>query len=205
MPGCGRTLNVENADTVIKRRYAHMMFGLASASLITVLAFQSVKLYQQKQLSNTLNSVPTSIATLDEVDTTRAMFSHPAVQVSVGSALAQGANLEEAERILNPLITDSSEVAIHTGAQYNLANAYLRQALASGTQATSQSLPMVELAKQRYRDLLRDTPEHWQARYNLERALRMAPEGSDRLDDERIDPVKRVNVVVPGFEKKDLP
>ena len=182
-----------------------MAFGLVSIGLITALAFQSVKLYKQKQLSNTLNSVPATIATLDEVDTTRAMYSHPAVQVSVGSALAQGANLEEAERILNPLVNDSSDVTIHTGAQYNLANAYLRQALASGTQTTSQSLPMVELAKQRYRELLHDTPEHWQARYNLERALRMAPEGSDRSDDERIDPVKSVNVVVPGFEKKDLP
>ena len=190
---------------MIKRQHAHIVFGLVSAGLIMALAFQSIKLYQQKQLSTTLNSVPASVATLDEVDSTQAMFSHPAVQVSVGSALARGANLEEAERILNPLVNDPSDVAIHNGAQYNLANAYLRQALASGTETTSQSLPMVELAKQRYRELLHNTPEHWPARYNLERALRMAPEGSDQSDDEDIDPVKSVNVVVPGFEKKDLP
>ncbi len=64
---------------------------------------------------------------------------------------------------------------------------------------------MVELAKQRYRDLLSEVPDHWPARYNLARALQLAPEGAERNDDERIDPVKSVNVIVPGFEKKDLP
>ena len=190
---------------MIKRRYAHMMFGLVSAGLITVLALQAMELLQRKQLSEALESVPQSLTTLDSVDSKQAMYSHPAVQVSLGSALAKGGNLEEAERILNPLIGDSNDMKIQSGAQFNLANAYFRQALASGIQTTSQSLPMVELAKQRYRELLRDTPDHWLARYNLERALRMAPEGSDKLDDERNEPVKSVNVVVPGFEKKDLP
>jgi len=64
---------------------------------------------------------------------------------------------------------------------------------------------MVELSKQRYRDLLSEEPYHWPARYNLERALRMAPEGTDRTDDGRVEPLKRVDVIVPGFEKQDLP
>ena len=205
MPHCGSTINIQDSSLVIKRRYAHMMFGLVSAGLITVLALQAMELLQRKQLSEALESVPQSLTTLDSVDSKQAMYSHPAVQVSLGSALAKGGNLEEAERILNPLIGDSNDMKIQSGAQFNLANAYFRQALASGIQTTSQSLPMVELAKQRYRELLRDTPDHWLARYNLERALRMAPEGSDKLDDERNEPVKSVNVVVPGFEKKDLP
>lgn len=190
---------------MIKRRSAHLIFALLSIGLFSALAVQAAKLHQREKLSTVLDSIPDSLATLDDIDTANSMYRHPAVQVLLGSALAEGRNLEEAERILNPLVRDTSDAQINTGAQYNLANAYLRQALTSGSQATSQSLPMIELAKQRYRDLLRDTPEHWSARYNLERALRMAPEGSDRENNERHEPVKRVNVVVPGFEKQDLP
>jgi mxaK protein len=45
-------------------------------------------------------------------------------------------------------------------------------------------LPLVELAKQNYRDLLRDDPNQWDARYNLESALRLAPDTdtSDEAD-----------------------
>jgi mxaK protein len=38
------------------------------------------------------------------------------------------------------------------------------------------ALPMLELAKETYREVLRIDPGQWSARYNLERALRLAPE-----------------------------
>lgn len=190
---------------MIKRRSAHLIFALTGICLTGTLAAQAIKLHQHNQLTSALDSIPDSLENLDTIDDTQAMHDHPAVQLSLGSALASGGNLEDAERILNALVSDSSDTQMNIGAQYNLANAYLRQALFSGNETTSKTLPMVELSKQRYRDLLGDMPEHWPARYNLERALRMAPEGSDRLDDGRIDPVKSVDVIVPGFEKQDLP
>lgn len=190
---------------MIKRRSAHLIFALIGVGLVSALAVQAIKLHQQKQLTRALGSIPDSLETLDAVDVNQAMHDHPAVQLSLGSALAIGGNLEDAERILNSLVSHSSDKQINIGAQYNLANAYLRQALSSGNETTSKTLPMVELSKQRYRDLLSDMPGHWPARYNLERALRMAPEGSDRIDDGRIEPVKSVDVIVPGFEKQDLP
>lgn len=113
--------------------------------------------------------------------------------------------MADAEALLNKLISDTDEQQIRTGAQYNLANLYLREALSGDNAISSHTRPMVELAKQRYRDLLAEMPGHWPARYNLERALRLAPEGTDKAGDEPIDPVKSVNVIVPGFEKKDLP
>jgi len=190
---------------VIKRRSAHLVFALLSIALMSALAVQALKLRQNKQLATALNAVPDSLVSHDTADTKIPVQDHPAVQLSLGSALARGGNLEDAERILNPLASDSGDKQIHIGAQYNLANAYLRQALVSGDETTSQTLPMVELSKQRYRDLLSEEPYHWPARYNLERALRMAPEGTDRTDDGRVEPLKRVDVIVPGFEKQDLP
>ncbi|MFK8079578.1 MAG: hypothetical protein AB8B97_04770 [Granulosicoccus sp.] len=190
---------------MIKRRNAHLAFAIVSIGLAGAVAVQAFKLQQHRQLSAAVAAVPDSLETLDDVDVTVPMHSHPAVQVTLGSALAKGGSLEDAERILNSVVSDTSDIQTNTGAQFNLANAYLRQALLTGRETTSQTLPMVELAKQRYRDLLSESAQHWPARYNLESALRMAPEGSDRLDDGRIEPLKSVDVIVPGFEKKDLP
>jgi mxaK protein len=39
--------------------------------------------------------------------------------------------------------------------------------------------PLLELAKETYREALRLDPGQWDARYNLERALRLAPEQED--------------------------
>jgi mxaK protein len=36
-----------------------------------------------------------------------------------------------------------------------------------------------ELAKEQYRELLRQDPQHWDARYNLERAQRLQPDPAD--------------------------
>lgn len=190
---------------MIKRRYIHLLFGAICAVLCIALASQALRIYQQNELSTALASIPDTVESLDAIDTGASTYHHPVVQLAVASALAKGGNLEQAERLLNLLARDESDEAINTGARFNLANAYLRKALADGNQSSSQTLPFIELAKQRYRDLLGTKPDYWPARYNLERALRLAPEGSDKAIRERIEPVKRVNVVVPGFEKIDLP
>jgi hypothetical protein len=63
----------------------------------------------------------------------------------------------------------------------------------------------VELAKQRYRDLLRAEPQDWDARYNLERALRSAPEEQEASAEETNQPVERRNVSLRGMKAGDLP
>ncbi len=52
----------------------------------------------------------------------------------------------------------------------------MRDALEDGASEAFRSLPLIELAKQRYRDVLRNQPADWDARYNLSRALQLAPE-----------------------------
>jgi mxaK protein len=66
-------------------------------------------------------------------------------------------------------------------ALYDLGNLHLHHALK--VEDESQALPLIELAKQSYRDLLRKDPTDWDARYNLERALRLAPEDDDADED----------------------
>ncbi len=76
-------------------------------------------------------------------------------------------------------------------ALYDLGNLHLRQALRVGLDDEAQSLPLVELAKQSYRDLLRRDPNDWDARYNLERTLRLAPEDDDDTDEDTGPPDPR--------------
>lgn len=83
-------------------------------------------------------------------------------------------------------LSQDAPAALQTAARYNSANLHLREAIRlreSGNAAgMTQSLPLLELAKQGYRDVLHDDPQQWDARYNLERALRLAPEAEEGDD-----------------------
>ncbi len=62
-------------------------------------------------------------------------------------------------------------------ARFNAGNALMRQAVAVRASAQpGQAIPLIELAKENYRELLRADPAHWGARYNLERAQRLLPD-----------------------------
>ncbi len=64
----------------------------------------------------------------------------------------------------------------------NAGNLHFREALKEeGLESAVRILPLVELAKQSYRTVLRRDPQRWDARYNLERALWMAPELDESL------------------------
>lgn len=65
-------------------------------------------------------------------------------------------------------------------ARYNAANHLLLQALVlRESPLPGQALPLIELAKSGYREVLRVDPQQWDARYNLERAQRLQPDPDD--------------------------
>ena len=60
--------------------------------------------------------------------------------------------------------------------RYNQANLYLQRAMAGRQQDEDDiAVPLIELAKHLYRELLRADPKFWSAKYNLEQALKLAP------------------------------
>jgi len=71
--------------------------------------------------------------------------------------------------------------------RYNLANLYLRRALQyRENDAHDLALPLIELAKENYREVLRRDSRDWSAKYNLELALRIAPETElEQVEEER--------------------
>jgi len=70
-----------------------------------------------------------------------------------------------------------ADPTVGLAARYNSANVLIRQALEvrAGAQP-ALAIPLIELAKETYRDVLRADPGHWAARYNLERAQRLLPD-----------------------------
>ena len=99
----------------------------------------------------------------------------PALRLAHAAALAERGETDAALGLYRLLQSDAT---VGAAARYNGANLLMRQATAARESAASagQSLTMIELAKQAYRDLLRADPEHWDARYNLERAQRLVPD-----------------------------
>jgi len=86
------------------------------------------------------------------------------------------------ETALNRYAALHADDALGRAARYNSANLLLRQALGvrAGAQP-GQAIPLIELAKEIYREVLRNDPGQWDARYNLERAQRLLPDPDDTL------------------------
>lgn len=91
--------------------------------------------------------------------------------------LARARDLQRALALYQEIATaEGSPLA--GAARYNIGNLFLAEALRARQGGDEHAaLPYLELAKQAYRDTLRAEPTRYEARYNLERALRLLPEG----------------------------
>lgn len=105
----------------------------------------------------------------------------PELRFARAAALAAQGASDPALDLYRSLQGDS---ALGQAARYNSANLLMQRAteLREGPQA-GQAIALIELAKEHYRDVLRTEPNHWDARYNLERAQRLLPD-PDEADDE---------------------
>lgn len=111
---------------------------------------------------------------------------HPRLRFARAWALQQDGKFEAALKAY-ALIDVRDDDHMRAAVQYNLANLYLRRALQHReNDADDLALPLVELAKEYYRELLREHSHDWPAKYNLEVALRMAPEAElEEVEEER--------------------
>lgn len=125
------------------------------------------------------------------------------VRLARAVSLSKAGDYVGAQRLYDVLVTDDNDKTIQTAALFDLGNMHLREATRSGAPTSIQSLPMLEQAKERYRSVLRIAPEDWDARYNLERALWLAPEAA--TDSNEPDIKKQRNVKVRGAQSEDLP
>ncbi len=205
----------------MRRIPVHTVFGVLALACAATAAFQAWSL--QGAVRRNAAVAEAALPPAEPQGALPAPRDAPAeVRLARAGALAQAGANDAASRAYSALIGQgegsgwgemaglggAGEAAIRRHALYNLANLYLRQAAALGTAGgglSGEALPLVELAKQRYRDLLRLDPSDWDARHNLERALRLAPEEVEAVAPEVNEPVERRRVMLRGMDPGDLP
>lgn len=178
----------------MKRTTFHGAFGVAALACGGVLAHQVWRLVEIERVNTAIAS--TRVSSFDA--------SVPEARFARALALARAGESEVAVKAYKALI-EGDRRDLKQAARYNLGNLYMRDALAEGMSEAFRSLPLIELAKQRYRDVLRDQPADWDARYNLSRALQLAPEIEQQVEEEEEPPQKEQSVSTLQGARIDLP
>lgn len=104
-------------------------------------------------------------------------------QFAQAHALAASGAEDAALQRYRTLLGPRSDSTLAQAASYNSANLLMRQAVVvrAGTQP-GNAVALIELAKEMYRDVLRADPQHWDARYNLERAQRLLADPDEQAE-----------------------
>ena len=101
----------------------------------------------------------------------------PELRFAQAHALAMSAGSGSSDAALNRYRALQGTSTLGQAARFNSANLLLRQAMVvQASNEPGQAIPLIELAKETYREMLRQQPDHWDARYNLERAQRLLPD-----------------------------
>lgn len=179
----------------MKRRLVHAAFGAASAALALASAWLGFTLARAERA----NALIAAAAAHPEI-AAEASTDTPEAALARAIALAKGEDYERALRAYEPL-TQSGDARIRQIARYDLANLHMRQAARIIDFEVAKSRTLVELGKQWYRRTLDEEPLHWEARYNLERALWLEPE----TDETSVETTPPPAVERPNGDKPDLP
>jgi mxaK protein len=179
-----------------RRVVVHLVFAGAGLASALAAAMQAWQLEQAVRVNRAIAQAADPAEAAQ--DFAEARFAHALALARAGrydAALGAYKVLARVER--GPL---------RPAAFYNLGNLHLREALKDGPAKAVDSLPLVELAKQAYRDALRVDPGDWDARYNLERALALAPEVDDAASVDNEPEVQRERAVTTApLMRADLP
>jgi len=108
-------------------------------------------------------------------------------QLAHAYALHSSGQIDEAVK-LYAQIQEAAGGTLRPVVIFDLATLYLERALATAQHGRDVSLPLIELAKENYRQLLRVDSRDWDAKYNLELAIRLSPEPEDEQVEETVTP-----------------
>lgn len=162
----------------MRRRAVHMSFALVAGTCGTLAIWCGLRLHQAERINSAIAA--THISAVDNAV--------PEVQLAHALSLARAGQFTAALKLYKSLLDASDEIRLP--ALYDLGNLNMREALKNGQGEAQRFMPLIELAKQSYRDDLRGNPADWDARYNLERALWLSPEYDDPMLERNQAPVR---------------
>ena len=149
------------------------------------------------------NGLIIALSAGQEITRDKVVNAAPEVRLARALALKRLQRYDEALATLN-LILDTPDPVLQAKIRYNLGNIYLHLAIAkTEAMAVNDAMPLAALAKQAYREALALDSRLWDAKYNLEVAMRLLPE-MDKISSEEDSPVNQKSqlwTTVPGFPR----
>jgi mxaK protein len=179
------------------RTLVHAVFGTIAICCAGVAAYDWTRLQHAERMNQAI-----AAASADPRED-RANDDAPQVRLARATALSKAGAYDAAARLYDGLIHEDRLDDLGRTALFDIGNMYLREGGGEGATGTIRSLAMIGEAKARYQMLLRAAPDDWDARYNLERALWLAPETQSASDEP--DVKEQHNVKLRDPQSKDLP
>ena len=173
----------------MKSRTLHITGGVLAGVFLVILGQALAERHTALALNRALLAPPAIAAVAED----------PRVSAARGVRLASTGDTDGARRNLQLAMQAGAE-RVSNQARFNLGNLALRQAIAVGSDDEKRA-DLLALAKQQYREVLLREPHYWAARYNLERALWLAPEEGIAPLVDAIDTSKKLE----GPERDDNP
>ena len=173
----------------MKRSPIHLAFGIAALGLAGTALALGLRLKAAERANGLISDAATFAAEAARLSAAAAeagqlaQLAAPKLEsaeaaLAFALALGQAGDYERALKALETL-SQSPRDDIRLIARYDLGNLHMRQARLIGDEQVAKGRTLVELGKQAYRRVLDEDPQHWEARYNLERALWLEPEADD--------------------------
>ena len=169
-----------------------LLLAVIVASAVVLLT-SSYRLWNEQQVNAYLLE-PEKVETVPDDPRTR--FAHAGVL----------SRQEEGDAALEVLtgVLGEADLSLQSLAYFNRGNINLREALKLSS-SDGRQIPLVELAKQDYRSALAQDSTMWNARYNLEVALRVVPEDPDSNDEFEKNVISSQRSIESKAFKVDLP
>jgi mxaK protein len=184
----------------MRRVTVHAAFAIAALAIGGLVIVQAVDLARALRIEAAIAHGASPAA--DDLG-----MRHPEGRLARILALSVAGRYDEA-LAAGTALAARAPAALRPTVLYDLGNLHLHRALATAgsADAAGARAPLVELAKARYRDALRLDPDDWDARYNLERALSLAPEADDDAQEEAEPSVRKERTVTTApVGRSDLP
>ncbi len=181
------------------RRLRHISLWSALALSLSGALYSAAMLYGIHQDNELIRQLTSG----KDVAVNKVIGGEPELRLARAFYFKQKHRYDEALSTLS-LILDKGDRNFQAKARYNLGNLYLEQAIQQVKDThINEALPLLGLAKQSYRQSLALDSGNWDAKYNLEVAMRLLPE-MDRVDMPDDEPTNRKSqlwTTVPGFPR----
>lgn len=165
-------------------------------TLIPLMTYDAIRLTDDRRFNNALDAKTT--VWVDEPDNERRQF-------------ANAYHLQQRHDFKNSVNAYASIAArpdsrLQLDIKYNLANLFFREASKMRENgADDLAMPLIELAKQNYKEILRIDDQHQDAKYNLELALFVSPDNDPAETLEERNPEHSSRALTTIQSRKSLP